>query len=72
MKLDERTNVVVDGNKQTEHPRRLRRGDMARGQSLIVCDIQEGRAAARGVDQYLMGEALAVGLSAPRRARKST
>jgi glutamate synthase (NADPH) small chain len=29
---------------------------MARGQSLIVWAIQEGRAAARGVDRYLMGE----------------
>ena len=33
-------------------------GDMSRGQSLIVWAIQEGRAAARGVDSYLMGETL--------------
>ena len=30
-------------------------GDMQRGQSLIVWAIAEGRAAARGVDTYLMG-----------------
>ena len=30
-------------------------GDMARGQSLIVWAIQEGRVAARGMDEYLMG-----------------
>ena len=33
-------------------------GDMSRGQSLIVWAIEEGRAAARGVDRYLMGETL--------------
>jgi glutamate synthase (NADPH/NADH) small chain len=31
-------------------------GDMGRGQSLIVWAIAEGRAAAAGVDRYLMGE----------------
>jgi glutamate synthase (NADPH/NADH) small chain len=31
-------------------------GDMGRGQSLIVWAIAEGRAAAAGVDAYLMGE----------------
>jgi glutamate synthase (NADPH/NADH) small chain len=30
-------------------------GDMGRGQSLIVWAIAEGRAAAAGVDEYLMG-----------------
>ena len=30
-------------------------GDMGRGQSLIVWAIAEGRAAAAGVDAYLMG-----------------
>ena len=29
-------------------------GDCARGQSLVVWAIQEGRRAARGVDKYLM------------------
>jgi glutamate synthase (NADPH) small chain len=31
-------------------------GDMRRGQSLIVWAIAEGRKAARGIDQWLMGE----------------
>jgi glutamate synthase (NADPH) small chain len=31
-------------------------GDMTRGQSLIVWAIAEGRSAAKGVDQWLMGE----------------
>jgi glutamate synthase (NADPH/NADH) small chain len=30
-------------------------GDMRRGQSLIVCAINEGRGAARECDRYLMG-----------------
>jgi glutamate synthase (NADPH/NADH) small chain len=58
VKLDERTNVVVDENKQTSVPGVFAAGDMARGQSLIVWAIQEGRAAARGVDRFLMGETL--------------
>jgi glutamate synthase (NADPH/NADH) small chain len=31
-------------------------GDMRRGQSLVVWAIEEGRAAARGIDRYLLGE----------------
>jgi glutamate synthase (NADPH/NADH) small chain len=58
VKLDERTNVVVDDSKQTSVPKVFAAGDMARGQSLIVWAIQEGRAAARGVDKFLMGETL--------------
>ena len=58
VKLDGRTNVVVDEDKQTSVPKVFAAGDMARGQSLIVWAIQEGRAAARGVDKFLMGETL--------------
>ncbi|HET6279664.1 MAG TPA: glutamate synthase subunit beta [Polyangia bacterium] len=58
VKLDERTNVVVGADKQTSVPGIFAAGDMARGQSLIVWAIQEGRAAARGVDTFLMGETL--------------
>jgi glutamate synthase (NADPH/NADH) small chain len=58
VKLDERTNVVVDADKQTSVPGVFAAGDMSRGQSLIVWAIQEGRAAARGVDKFLMGESL--------------
>ena len=36
-------------------------GDMGRGQSLIVWAIAEGRAAAAGVDRYLMGRDGAAG-----------
>jgi glutamate synthase (NADPH/NADH) small chain len=58
VKLDERTNVAVDANKMTSVPGVFAAGDMARGQSLIVWAIQEGRAAAKGVDKFLMGETL--------------
>jgi glutamate synthase (NADPH/NADH) small chain len=58
VRLDPRGNVAVDESKATSVPGVFAAGDMARGQSLIVWAIQEGRAAARGVDQYLMGETL--------------
>jgi glutamate synthase (NADPH/NADH) small chain len=58
VKLDPRGNVAVDANKQTSVPKIFAAGDMSRGQSLIVWAIQEGRAAAKGVDQFLMGETL--------------
>jgi len=56
--LDGRGNVVTDGSKQTSVPKVFAAGDMARGQSLIVWAIAEGRDAARGVDKFLMGETL--------------
>lgn len=55
VQLDVRGNVKHDENKMTSVPGIFTAGDMARGQSLVVWAIQEGRAAARGVDQYLMG-----------------
>ena len=50
--------LAVDGDKATSVGGVFAAGDMARGQSLIVWAIAEGRAAARGVDRYLMGETL--------------
>ena len=38
----------------TNVPKVFAAGDMRRGQSLVVWAIQEGRAAAREVDAYLM------------------
>src|SRR5512141_1193573 len=58
VKLDARGNVATDANKQTSVPGVFAAGDMARGQSLVVWAIAEGRAAARGVDKFLMGETL--------------
>jgi glutamate synthase (NADPH/NADH) small chain len=56
VELDARGNVKANAEKQTSVPKVFAAGDMARGQSLIVWAIAEGRAAARGVDKYLMGE----------------
>jgi glutamate synthase (NADPH/NADH) small chain len=56
VKLDGRGNVAVDENQQTSIPGVFAGGDMARGQSLVVWAIMEGRQAARGVDRALMGE----------------
>ena len=53
--LDPRGNVKADANYATSVPGVFAAGDARRGQSLIVWAISEGREAARGVDQYLMG-----------------
>jgi glutamate synthase (NADPH/NADH) small chain len=55
VELTDRGNVKADANKMTSVPGVFTAGDMTRGQSLIVWAIAEGRAAARGVDAYLMG-----------------
>ena len=55
VELDPRGNVKTDENKMTNMPGIFAAGDMARGQSLVVWAIAEGREAARGVDEYLMG-----------------
>jgi glutamate synthase (NADPH/NADH) small chain len=55
VKLTERGNVWRDENWMTSVPGVFTAGDMQRGQSLIVWAIAEGRSAARGIDQYLMG-----------------
>ena len=56
LELTERGNVRRDERWMTNVPGVFAAGDMQRGQSLIVWAIAEGRSAARGVDQYLMGE----------------
>ena len=55
LELDARGNVKVDENYQSSVPGVFAAGDMRRGQSLVVWAISEGRQAARGVDQFLMG-----------------
>jgi glutamate synthase (NADPH/NADH) small chain len=55
-KLDARGNVATDESYMSSVPGVFAAGDMRRGQSLVVWAISEGRKAARGVDQYLMGE----------------
>jgi len=55
LELDGRGNVKVDRFKRTSREGIFAAGDMARGQSLVVWAIAEGRAAAHGVDKYLMG-----------------
>ena len=54
--LNPRTNVLTaDGGYETSAPGVFTAGDMHRGQSLVVWAIQEGRQAAKAVDQSLMG-----------------
>jgi glutamate synthase (NADPH/NADH) small chain len=54
--LTDRGTVARDTNWMTNVPGVFAAGDMQRGQSLIVWAIAEGRSAARGVDQWLMGQ----------------
>ncbi|WP_242394312.1 glutamate synthase subunit beta [Anaeromyxobacter oryzisoli] len=53
VKLDDRGNVWTDEHKMTSVPGIFAAGDMARGQSLVVWAIREGRQAAQAVDRYL-------------------
>jgi glutamate synthase (NADPH/NADH) small chain len=53
--ITDRGTVAADANKMTSIPGIFAAGDTARGQSLVVWAIAEGRQAARGIDAYLMG-----------------
>lgn len=56
LELGARSNVKTEqGRYATTVPRVFAAGDMRRGQSLVVWAIQEGRSAAREVDEFLMG-----------------
>jgi glutamate synthase (NADPH/NADH) small chain len=56
VELDPRGNVKTNADKMTSVPGIFAGGDMARGQSLVVWAIAEGREVARGVDAYLVGQ----------------
>ena len=56
--MDPRGNVAVDARQRTNVAQVFAAGDMSRGQSLVVWAISDGRRAARGVDNFLMGETL--------------
>jgi glutamate synthase (NADPH/NADH) small chain len=53
--INERGNVTTNAEKMTSAPGIFAAGDMARGQSLVVWAIREGRQAAKFIDKYLMG-----------------
>ena len=56
IETDERSNYKADHNvHQTSDEKIFAAGDCRRGQSLVVWAINEGRAAAREIDKYLMG-----------------
>ena len=55
VELDARGNVKVDVDRMSSIPGVFAAGDMARGQSLVVWAIAEGREAAHHMDRYLMG-----------------
>jgi glutamate synthase (NADPH) small chain len=53
--LDARGNVATDQRYMSSEPGIFAAGDTRRGQSLVVWAIAEGRKAAKGVDEFLMG-----------------
>ena len=55
VEVDARGNVKADDRYMSSVDGVFAAGDARRGQSLVVWAIAEGRKAARGVDQYLMG-----------------
>jgi glutamate synthase (NADPH/NADH) small chain len=56
VKLDARGNVKVDADFMSSEAGIFAAGDMQRGQSLVVWAIADGRKAAAGIDQYLVGQ----------------
>jgi glutamate synthase (NADPH/NADH) small chain len=56
VELDNRGNVKTNDSYMSSVDGVFAAGDMRRGQSLVVWAIAEGRKAARGVDQWLMGD----------------
>ena len=55
VELDTMGNVRADAARRTSVDKVFTAGDMARGQSLIVWAIAEGRHAAHSIDKHLMG-----------------
>jgi glutamate synthase (NADPH/NADH) small chain len=56
LETDARGNIKAEHEKhRTTHPKIFAAGDCRRGQSLVVWAINEGRAAARECDKFLMG-----------------
>ncbi len=55
VELDGRGNVKLDQNRMSSVPGVFAAGDAARGQSLVVWAIAEGREAAHHIDKYLTG-----------------
>ena len=56
VELDGRGNVSIGPDRMSSIPGVFAAGDTARGQSLVVWAIAEGRETARAMDLYLMGE----------------
>ncbi len=56
LQLSPRGNISVDRNYAASLPGIFAAGDASRGASLVVWAIYEGRAAAREIDRFLMGE----------------
>ena len=58
VELDGRGNVSIGDDRMSSVPGVFAAGDTARGQSLVVWAIAEGRETARAIDVYLMGDSM--------------
>lgn len=59
IEFDQRSNYSAEhGEFQTSVPGVFAAGDCRRGQSLVVWGINEGRGAARSIDQFLQGSSV--------------
>lgn len=56
LNLDNRGNILTDETYMTNIKGVFAAGDMRTGQSLIVKAINDGKAAAKNIGEYLMGE----------------
>tara|TARA_Y100000588_G_scaffold332321_1_gene370487 strand:- start:137 stop:559 length:423 start_codon:yes stop_codon:yes gene_type:complete len=56
VELDARGNIAIDSNRMSSVSGVFAAGDAARGQSLVVWAIAEGRETARSIDLFLMGK----------------
>ncbi len=54
LERDQRSNLIVDDNYMTSMPGIFSAGDMARGQSLVVRAMADGKAAADHIEKYIV------------------
>jgi glutamate synthase (NADPH/NADH) small chain len=53
LKLNKWKNIVVDESQATTMPGVFAGGDIVRGGATVILAMGDGKAAARGIDQYL-------------------
>lgn len=65
LEVDEWNRVIVDSNQMTNLPGVFSGGDLARGPSLVVHAVRDGRRAAEAIDRYLSTAGVEKAVEAP-------